>query len=428
MRNYFLSVLCCTVFANAQVDKGIVYNNSNWTQNWTNYKAKTSEYRETSSLLPVVIDQDLVLTKKEAYLLTGNVYVTNGATLTIEPGVIIRADTEITSSLIVTKGSKMIAKGTETDPIVFTSNKSAAERKAGDWGGILIMGEAPTNKFSGSFPFIADAKYNGYGGNVSASNSGVLDYVRIEFAGKKNKEGASSALLMAGVGNKTTVNHVQISFSATDGFSFYGGNIKLNNLIAFRNKGNDYVFNEGTQSSLTNAIAIRNPFIFGNEKSRCLKVLSYDAANMVDLNKGMTNLIAENVTLLTEEGATTASDNEAIFVKENTKLSLVNSVVSGFHTVVFLDEKIKPNSENLSKINIQKNYVNNCEVLLSSNAFGFTEATQGFFKEETLMIEHFNFKNSDFFVETDIKNGLDLQLKFNQKLATGVASNSPSKL
>ena len=75
----------------------------------------------------------------------GNVYVTNKAKLTIEPGTVIIADAESKASLVITKGASILAEGTETDPIVFTSSKSI--RKAGDWGGILLLGEAPINKF-----------------------------------------------------------------------------------------------------------------------------------------------------------------------------------------------------------------------------------------------------------------------------------------
>lgn len=427
MRNYFLCVLFCSLVATAQEDKGIVYANSNWTTNWTNYKSKATNYRETTALLTGVIDKDLVLSKKDTYLLTGNVYVTNGATLTIEPGVVIRADVEMLSSLVITKGSKIIAKGTETDPIVFTSNKSDAERKAGDWGGLVLLGDAPTNKFLGSLAFIEDQKFNGYGGDNAASNSGTLEFVRIEFSGKKNRDGSINGLTLAGVGNKTSIKNVQVSFSATDGFSLYGGNLNLSNLISFRNKGNDFVFNEGVQSEFQNSLAIRNPFVFGNEKSRCLKVSSYDNPTSVDLNKGITKVTAKNLTFIVEDGATTQTSNEAMFVKENALLNVYNTVISGFDVALFLDDKIKPTNEYLSKIQMKSIYFNNGESLVKSNTFGFSEATQSFFEEARLLVERFAIKNTDFFVETDIKNGLDLQLKFNQKLATGVASNLSSK-
>ena len=132
----------------AQQIKGII-GESNWMNNWTNFNPKTTEYKEVTNILAGVINHDMTLLKKNTYLLAGVVYVTNNATLTIESGTIIRGDFETCGTLVITKGSKIIANGLETDPIVFTSNKDISDRKSGDWGGIIILGDAPINKIGG---------------------------------------------------------------------------------------------------------------------------------------------------------------------------------------------------------------------------------------------------------------------------------------
>ena len=94
-------------------------------------------------------------------------------------------------------------------------------RKAGDWGGIVVLGDSPINKFGSysSINFDLDASLTSYGGSNVSGNSGILRYVRIEYAGKKIKnEGNFNSLLLAGVGNKTVVDNIMVSFSGGDSF------------------------------------------------------------------------------------------------------------------------------------------------------------------------------------------------------------------
>lgn len=105
--------------------------------NWTEFKPNKVEYNEASQILTGNITVNTKLFKKNVYVLQGNVYVTNNAVLAIEPGTVIIGDYESKACLIITKGATIIADGLETDPIVFTSNRSV--RKAGDWGELLFL-------------------------------------------------------------------------------------------------------------------------------------------------------------------------------------------------------------------------------------------------------------------------------------------------
>ena len=115
--------LLITFSVKAQQEKGII-GSTNWLNNWTEFKPNKKEYGEANRILTGNISVNTKLEKKNIYLLQGSVYVTNNAVLTIDPGTVILCDSESNASLVITKGATLIADGLETDPIVFTSNKS----------------------------------------------------------------------------------------------------------------------------------------------------------------------------------------------------------------------------------------------------------------------------------------------------------------
>ncbi|RYF37844.1 MAG: hypothetical protein EON97_00510 [Chitinophagaceae bacterium] len=135
-----------------------------------------------SKVLSGTIDGDLTLAK-DTYTLQGYVYVNNGATLTIAPGTIIKSDISQKGALIVERGSKLIAEGTVTDPIVFTSGKPSGERAPGDWGALVILGKAPTNIGTGNADGLTVSDDTKYGGTDPADNSGSIKYLRLEYCG-----------------------------------------------------------------------------------------------------------------------------------------------------------------------------------------------------------------------------------------------------
>jgi hypothetical protein len=192
----------------AQQEKGITGKN-NWLNNWTEFRPNQIEYGEPTQILSGNINQDTKLNKRDTYLLLGSVFVTDSTTLTIEPGTVIIGDFNTNGALIISKGSKIMAEGLETDPIIFTSNRSV--KKEGDWGGIFLLGDAPINKFGNASSVnygLRPSSFENisYGGLNVESNSGVLRYVRIEFAGKRTKEfGYFNALTLAGVGKNTII-------------------------------------------------------------------------------------------------------------------------------------------------------------------------------------------------------------------------------
>jgi hypothetical protein len=357
-------VLLVFSIANAQ-EKGII-GSSNWLSNWTDFKPAKIEYKETNQILFGKIDKDYTLFKKNTYLLQGSVYVTNGAKLTIEPGTVIRGDYDSNGSLVITKGASIIANGTETDPIVFTSNRPV--KKPGDWCGVVIIGDAPINKFGGTsaLAYDLDPSQTIYGGTNPQGNSGVMRFVRIEFAGKKIKGFKEfNSLTIAGVGNKTVIENVMSSFSGKDAFGIYGGDVNLTKLVAFRSGENDFKFTQGAQAHLDNSLVVRHSYYSSSSRSRCLEVLAYDKKEETDFSKGLTNVTATNITMINGSESLSADIasglvKEAVFIANNASLALKRSVISGFNPAILFASDIDINDKNLSKIKIEQMFFNNC--------------------------------------------------------------------
>jgi hypothetical protein len=351
---------------NAQQEKGII-GASNWLNNWTEFNPKKVEYNETNQILYGKITTNTTLFKKNTYLLQGPVYVTNGATLTIEAGTVIKGDIGTNGALIITKGSKLMAEGTETDPIVFTSN--GAQRKPGDWGGLVILGDAPINKFGGtaSLNFEGDPSQTIYGGTNPTASSGVLRFLRVEFAGKKIKGYKDyNAVSLAAVGNKTVIENVMSSFSAGNAFEILGGDLTMKNMVTLRSTGDDFRFTQGSQTKLENSLAVRHSFSSGSTRARCLNVNSYEKKEEADFSKALTNVVATNCTLVNStddlnRDLASGLVKESVFVAESTGLTLKKSVISGFSPAVVLDDEIKPEAGGLKKIKLEEMYFNNCK-------------------------------------------------------------------
>jgi hypothetical protein len=197
------------------------------------------------------------LTADRQWVLDGVVLVKNGAVLTVEPGTVVRAKIGTKAALVIDKGSKLIADGTATKPIVFTSGKDVG-RAPGDWGGIILVGKAPTNRTT---PVQVEGGVAlTYGtDNVPTDNSGILRYVRIEYAGIGVNDSEINALTFYAVGSGTIVENVQTVYANDDAFEFFGGTVNCKNLIAYATADDDFDFDFGFNGSIQFALALRDP-------------------------------------------------------------------------------------------------------------------------------------------------------------------------
>jgi len=412
----------------AQQEKGII-GNSNWLSSWTEFRPDVVEYNEATEILTGIISTDTKLLKRNTYMLLGDVFVTDGAVLTIEPGTVIIGDFKTKGSLTITKGATIIANGLETDPIIFTSNRSV--KKAGDWGGIIILGDAPINTYGNGvltgYNFATDASIDiSYGGENLESNAGILRYVRIEYAGKRTKDGNNfNALLLAGLGTETTIDNVMVSYSAGNSFDIYGGELYLEKLVSYKSNRIDYNFNFGTQCNLFNSLAVRSSYVSSSKGSRCMNVASYEKGQDVSSVKQETAVTALNLTLVN------VSDDldyeikldlvkEAIFIGNDASLSMKESVVSGFSPAVIIDSDVRVNNESLKKIVFQKMYFNNCNGNIFKEYNSNNEDLENWYGNSSFFNVYSKGLDSETFIDIKNDNRLDFRLRINKILASNI--------
>jgi hypothetical protein len=209
------------------------------------------------------INTTTTLTSDKVWILKGYVYVTDGARLIIQPGTTIISDIAEKGALCIERGAQIIAEGSAAKPIVFTSGKPEGERTPGDWGGIVILGRARTNR--SSEPTIEGGIGRPYGGMNDNDNSGVLKYVRIEYAGIAALPNSEiNGLTLGGVGLGTTIENVQTIYANDDAFEFFGGTVSPKNLYAYATADDDFDFDFGYTGTVTNGVSKRDPQFVDN--------------------------------------------------------------------------------------------------------------------------------------------------------------------
>lgn len=185
------------------------------------------------------------LENTDCYELSGCVRVPNGVTLTIDDGTMIYPGAN--SALIIEKGGNIVANGTSNSPIVFIP-KFIANRSYGYWEGIVIAGEANNRETSNDLLIDRTCDIEA-GGSTNNDNSGSMNYVQLHYS--------AHGLTLASVGSGTTIDHVQSTFSGTDGFQFIGGTVEASNLISYNAKRNDFRITNGYTGSLQFLLGLR---------------------------------------------------------------------------------------------------------------------------------------------------------------------------
>jgi hypothetical protein len=196
------------------------------------------------------------------YTLKGYVYFQSGTTLRIPEGTILKSDVSEKGALIIERGAKIEALGTAAKPIIFTSGKPAGQRGRGDWGGIILLGNAPTNRPTSPAPLIEGGVDRRYGGNIPNDNSGTMRYCRIEWAGIAAEPGSEiNGLTLGGVGSGTTLEYIQVSYGNDDAYEFFGGTVNAKYLVAYAASDDDLDFDFGYTGKIQFAVVQRRPEI-----------------------------------------------------------------------------------------------------------------------------------------------------------------------
>jgi len=284
------------------------------------------------------------------YMLKGFVYVSNGATLTIEPGTIIKGEKSSKGTLIITRGSKINATGTVDKPIVFTSAQTAGGRSQGDWGGLIILGKAPVNqgndvKIEGGLTaptgVTDDKPYIYYGGTDAADNSGVIKYVRIEFAGIAfSPDNEINGLTLGGVGTGTTIDYVEVYRSGDDSFEWFGGTVNAKHLLSIASFDDDFDTDFGYSGKVQFALAQRVASVADASGSNGFESDNDGTGSNL---APQTSAIFSNVTILgpiyKSSGITVnANFQNAAQIRRNSALSIFNSVFTGYVDGVYIDD------------------------------------------------------------------------------------------
>lgn len=247
--------------------------------------------------------------KKGTYLLKGWVYVRPGAELTIEAGTIIKGDKQTQAALIIEPGAKLYAEGTKDAPIVFTSEEAKGSRKPGDWGGLIICGKAKNNQ--GDMQIEGGPKTH-HGGNDDSDNSGIIRYVRVEFAGYPFQiDREINGITFGSVGNGTQIDHLQVSYSNDDSYEWFGGSVNCKYLVAYKGWDDEFDTDNGFSGKVQFCLSIRDPKIADTSRSN-----GFESDNCSDGNSTatpLTSCVFSNVTFI---GPATESNKSAGF--ENT--------------------------------------------------------------------------------------------------------------
>ncbi len=315
-------------------------------------------------------DQGFVFTgkqtlKKGTYLLKGWVYLAKGAELTIEPGTIIKGDKQTKAALIAEPGSKLIAQGTASAPIVFTSEQAAGQRKPGDWGGLILCGNAKNNQ--GTMQ-IEGGPRTKHGGNDDADNSGVLSYVRIEFAGypfEKDKE--INGLTFGSVGSGTQIDHVQVSYSNDDSFEWFGGTVNCKYLVAYKGWDDDFDTDNGFSGKVQYGLSLRDSKIAdtsqsnGFESDNCADGATVEPfttatfSNITFVGPKVLDDKFQNTTDYINAGAYNPNNGSALGkfqaamqIRRSSRLNCINSVALGWPIGLIVDGE-KGNTVQASK-------------------------------------------------------------------------------
>ena len=271
---------------------------------------------EDTYVLDSDITENVTLETGKTYTLNGGVHVKSGATLTIQPGVTIVAQhDETVDYILIEQGAKIDAQGTAAQPIVMTSEK----KEAGAWGGLHICGYAHTNNGSGKSE-IGNAPY---GGNNDADDSGTLKYIRLEYTGYAfDEEHEANGVSFYGVGNGTTVEHLQAYQGSDDGFEFFGGSVNVKYMVVTSCSDDSFDWTEGWNGKAQFLVAYQE-----GESS-----LGYACDCLMECDNNGTNNAATPVAHPTIANATligNGGDAQGVRLRAGTQVELYNTIITG---------------------------------------------------------------------------------------------------
>jgi hypothetical protein len=297
-------------------------------------------------------ERNVTLTKDKNYVLIGFVRVgpipaagqtpqnddgrTEG-TLTIEAGTVVFGDQATKGTLVIQRGGKLFANGTIDEPIVMTSAKAPGERTPGDWGGLVLCGRARNNE--GPNVQLEGGYAAWHGGSNDDDDSGVMRYLRVEWAGIPiNPNEEVNTITMGSVGRRTVCEYVQASFGLDDQFEWFGGAIDGKYLIAYRGLDDDFDVDLGHSGNVQFGIGIRDSKDADQSGSNGFEV---DNNGSGELREPFTSTVFSNITIIgpkkTRETSISAEFQHGAQLRRSTKLKIYNSIFTGYPMGIYID-------------------------------------------------------------------------------------------
>jgi len=405
-----------------------------WTDGWTNWDAQNTVYPIHTQTVSGELLSSLTWTSSNVYLVQGPVYLKSS--LTIQPGTVILFDKNTAgSALIVTKAGTLYAEGTATQPIVFTSNAAAGQRSIGDWGGIVILGEAvnnlPANATAGTpagigniegLPTSANTEY---GGTNDQDSSGILKYVRIEFGGyayQPDKE--INGLTFGSVGSKTVVEYVQVSFANDDAFEWFGGTVNCKHLVSYRNLDDDMDCDFGYRGKVQFALIVRDPFIADQSSGSTSEGFECDNDGAGSNNGPKTAATFSNVTAIGPlrgnlQATVDPKFRRALRLRRNSEMKIFNSVFTDFKDGIHIDGTSTETNALQNRLVFQNNLIAGCsgKFILRGTSSSFDAGAWYFTSNDTLaastglLTTPYNYLQPDY--RPSATSGLDTGASFN---------------
>ena len=307
-----------------------------WTNGWT----ALSDYGHTQGIIDlndnsINAGETLTLESGNTYLLDGFTYVEEGATLIIEPGVVIKAKQQPTtadnsSALIISRGAQIFANGTAEYPIIFTSEvEDLGFEDRGLWGGVIILGAATTNRGAeGQIEGVPSGETRAaYGGDDDNDNSGVFRYVSIRHGGSVLGTGDEiNGLTMGAVGAGTTIEYVEVYANLDDGFEWFGGTVNTRYLVAAFCGDDGFDYDEGWRG--------KNQFWFGiQDVNTAGRVGEHDGGTLQETAPPFSTPYILNATYIGAgiENTPQGDGSEAIVFRDNAGGTYMNGIITEYN-------------------------------------------------------------------------------------------------
>lgn len=273
-------------------------------------------------------DTDLTLNPINTYILNGPLIMSSGTTLTIPAGMTIKATAGGANIYIaIAQGAKIQASGTPTNPIILTSN--SAFPAAGDWGGLILLGKAPINSVTGSSTSTSEIGSLPYGGTLVNDNSGVIQYLRVEYSGgAADGQSENNGLSFYGVGSGTVVQYIESFEGKDDGLEFFGGTINVSYIYSINNQDDSIDWTEGYSGTLTHVYVKHGP-----DHDKAFECDGYNT----DFSNAAGYFSKPNINNVTIIGQGNTAGTEAIRLRAGTQGIFNNILIQGFEEGFDLD-------------------------------------------------------------------------------------------